>query len=422
MADLLPSFLQFKRKRQGDGPNRTGDGPNNTPEGATLNDDAPAAPKRIAPPLNVDPAAAEAPQPDPVTPAVGAVTPAGPVVTPEERRTLGALPLQHNAKGQTVGRPEYDDTGDRSTDLETYRQGLEAQRNPEHKGSRWWTALKEAGLGFITGGLPGAVVRGIHGAAAPNVEERRDRDREIARVEGEQGRVRAGQGWQAKLREAQEESALRTAQTEKVKVETAEIPKQNEAARDAKSQTRLLQQLRTAGRYKRGENAALDKKLDDAGMSVSDFEKGGKFQWHEAGGQVYMMDAGTGKIDYATTGGAAVQDRSKMPNAEGLTPAQAKQAEIASKNLQYREKKDAESLAQRQREHADRMALGRDSLAERVASRISSEASRKVTQGQAATRIKITLGRAKAWAEKENATWDDFVDALDANGVEITDK
>jgi hypothetical protein len=314
-----------------------------------------------------------------------------------------------NAKGETVTRPQFDNTGDREADLENYRQQLGDQRNPKNTNSRWWEALKETGRGFLQGGVFGAAARGIRAAAVPNVDERAARDREIGRVEGEQGKERERRGWQAKLADAQEQSDLRRAQTEKVKVETAEIPKQNEATRAGKAQTRILSQLRVAGRYRRGENPLLDKQIEDVGMSVSDFEKGGKFQWHEAGGQVYTMDAATGKVDYATSGGAAVQDRSKMPNAEGLTPAQAK-LDAFRKTALY------EQIKQREKERTSRegiAAAGRASADERAA------AGRASADKRALVGRRFGLMKLSVQAEKEGKTLEELVNEVQGLGGEV---
>jgi hypothetical protein len=62
-------------------------------------------------------------------------------------------------------------------------------------------------------------------------------------------------------------------------------------------------------------------------MNVSDFEKGGKFQWHTSGGQVYTMDSTTGAIAEGAVNDKAIVDASKVPDpTTGLTPGQTQAA------------------------------------------------------------------------------------------------
>lgn len=221
MADL-PSFLNFTRKRRG-GIEHTGDepvplggrdnsdGPKFLPGATTPTNAAPPPTPRVNPALDLDPSAAVVPE---APEAVALPMAVGPEVTGEQRRKMGLAPLPVNANGETVGKPQYDDTGNRGADLENYRRGLADQRNPEDRDGRWWTALKEAGRGLLEGGLMGAAARGLRGAVAPNVNERRQRDREIQRVEGEQAKDFQQQTWQQKLAEAQADIELKNANAE----------------------------------------------------------------------------------------------------------------------------------------------------------------------------------------------------------------
>ena len=200
MANNLPEFLQFTRKprrtmeaRTGEDLGVAGDVSNDSDGGAVLTD-----PKRIAPAVPAfDPALAEAPAPP------ASVEPTAKLeVSGAERRTLGPAPLPHNAKGEAVGSPEYDDTGAPAVDLENYRRGLEGQRNPEDRDGRVKSGVKTAARmfldtlthgGSVGAGIRNAVVGGAYGAAVPNANERAGRDREIRRVEREQSRVQANQ-------------------------------------------------------------------------------------------------------------------------------------------------------------------------------------------------------------------------------------
>jgi hypothetical protein len=423
MPDGLPSFLMFNRRKRGSTDVRAnepedvmpGDGPNNTPDAAARS--TPPAVKRMAPaldPVDVDGAPPAAP--------VGAADvpePAAPVVTGEQRRRMGPAPHMVDPRGRTVTTPTYDDTGDHAADLENYRRSLADQRNPKDRDGRLKTGVKEAARGFLENfvrgglyqGVRGAAVRGIYGAAVPNVDERRARDREIGRVEEEQGRVRAEQGWAAKLREAEEESAQRRAVTKKTEVETELLPEKAEAAETGRTQTRLLAQLRLAGRYKRGESAAFDRKLDDAGLMVMDFEKGGKIQWKEAGGQVYLLDDKTGRVTYATAEGQRVEDASKKPNAEGLTPSQAKLAEFRKTALY-------EQIRQRE---ADRAAANARHESGIAAADARAAAGRAATDKRAAAQRRISQAALALQAVKEGRTVEELVREAESLGYETYD-
>jgi hypothetical protein len=115
-------------------------------------------------------------------------------------------------------------------------------------------------------------------------------------------------------------------------------------------------------------------------------------------------------------------DKNRETRKEIATASVEQRREASSNNLKFRTKKQAEDRADRKAMHADRMSVARGNLAERVASRLSQEASRKLAIGQRATAIRISAAKARAWAEKEGADFDDFIDALDENGVIITDK
>jgi hypothetical protein len=203
-------------------------------------------------------------------------------------------------------------------------------------------------LGYVLGERLGNTLSGaIDRRAGP----RRQRQADIER----QQQVVAASGALDREKTAAEEQTIRNRLLNAQAANEEALPAYRKDALDAsnaaKQQARLLSQLRVAGRYKRGENPALDKQLDDAGLAVGDFERGGKFQWHEAGGQVYTMDAGTGRVGYATVGdaGAPVEDASKKPNAEGLTPIQAKTVEEREADRASRERITNRLIASRER-------------------------------------------------------------------------
>jgi hypothetical protein len=376
MADL-PPFLQFKRSRRGDqravdpserGPRDSGGGQTFLPGAATATNGAPPPAPRVNPALGLDPAAAEPPAPAPVGVTEAPAAAAAPAVSPEERRGMGPAPLQRNAKGQAVGKPEYDDTGDRAADLENYRQGLEAQRNPEHKGSRWWTALKEAGLGFITGGLHGAAVRGIRGVAAPNIEERRDRDREIARVEGEQGRVRTEQGWQAKLAEAQAD----------------------------------IEQKKAGAEYTR-QRPAIESDRNDLRRDIAN-------EGFETRKAIATMTDTTRRSE---------GDANRSTRKEIATDSNVSRERVAENNLRFRKEESEANRKLRQEQFAGHMKLGWANYAQRI-----EEAKQRAAQAADADRARgintaVSYAKAKAQADAKRFDLPDYIDILTEAGIKV---
>jgi hypothetical protein len=201
-------------------------------------------------------------------------------------------------------------------------------------------------LGNAIGQLAGKFVAGLINPGAD--EEMIDRPRALRAAQSAAQAEAAQEGTAQKRREAEQEAELRAAQIKKVKVETEELPKMNESKLRQGAQTRLISQLRVAGRYKRGENPGLDRQIDEAGMNVSDFEKGGKFQWHTSGGQVYTMDSTTGHIAEGAVNDKPIVDASKVPNAQGLTPAQAAAAADRDADRILRERLFEKGLASRE--------------------------------------------------------------------------
>ena len=104
-----------------------------------------------------------------------------PSVPPSE---AGTGPLLRDVKGRAISRPQMHETGDRLEDLGDYRRQLEDYRNPRNTNNNWLRTAAEVGLGFLQGGIPGAAVRGLRQAFNPNLDERQERDRELARVQG----------------------------------------------------------------------------------------------------------------------------------------------------------------------------------------------------------------------------------------------
>lgn len=210
------------------------------------------------------------------------------------------------------------------------------QSTPQDTNGRGRSALRMLGqpvpqsdsLGYTIG----AKLAGVGSALLdPSVDERTiDRPEQLARAQAGAQAEAAGEKRTTERRESKEEGEQRRARTKQIQVETEELPKMNAQKAAERTQTRLLSQLRTAKRYKRGENPALDQQIDAAGMAVSDFEPGGKFQWHTSGGQVYTMDSNTGNISEGASNDKSIVDASKVPDPKtGLLPYQA--AQLASR-------------------------------------------------------------------------------------------
>jgi hypothetical protein len=203
-------------------------------------------------------------------------------------------------------------------------------------------------LGRTAGAGIGGLLAGLINRRAD--EEQIDRPQQLARAQAQLQLDSATEKEQRERAESDARVASEKAQAEHTRTQTRLLPEQVDAAARAKMQATLLSQLRLAGRYKRGENATFDSALDAAGLSVSDFEKGGKLQWHEAGGQVYVMNPSTGETRYATVDGKPVEDASKKPGEDGLTPFQSRTFADHAAEREQRRQIEAERLAlERQR-------------------------------------------------------------------------
>jgi hypothetical protein len=366
MPDGLPQFLMFDRRKRGTTKRPTpGEAPGDTPPAP-----APQPAVKAAPPV-IDPAAAVVEPPPPAAVGVteaGVPVPAAPEVTGAQRRAMGPAPLQRNAKGETVGRPQYDDTGDRSADLANYDRQLESERNPKDRDGRWWTTLKEAGRGFLEGGLMGAAARGLRGAFSPNVNERRDRDRERARVAGEMGKERERQGWQAKLHETQADIDLKNANAEyarkRPEIETERNDLRETIARDGNETRKAIAGMNDATRRSEGDaNRSTRKEISGADRELRE--------------------------------------------------------RIASNNLKFRKEESEANRRQRQEQFAGRMKLGWANYGQRI-----EEAKQRAAQAAAADRARgintaVSYAKAKAQAEAKGFDLPDYIDILTEAGIEV---
>ena len=178
---------------------------------------------------------------------------AGPVVTGAERRALGPLPVMRDDKGESITRPEYDDTGDERTDLTNYERSLQMFRNPKDRDGRGWSTLKRAALGFaqgvgqtgsLAGGLGGAITGGVYGAVRPNWNERVERDAEQARVGARLKTIDERTASALDIEGARESNRLKSAQADYYR----DVKPVNDAAlREDREKRALLGQLGKMG-------------------------------------------------------------------------------------------------------------------------------------------------------------------------------
>lgn len=304
---------------------------------------------------------------DPEKPVDAAPAPLAKAVTP--------LPSVQESMGV-----EYDETRSaarpRKADPLAFEQGRNAdlrEMEPQ-KTPLWKRILVGGGLGLLMGGpggaIAGAAVGGLDKKSLGRMRQRRDVAESDDRVERMQRQEEAA--WKRRL-----------AASQVGENEAQAVSARSRAANDERRIGVMEGRLDELSRSNKERERDRD---EDRGVKVSEGDKN---------------RASREKVAFASI----EQRRAASEN-----------------NLKYRERKDAADRAQRREMHGDRMAQAHAALAERVNSRLSQEAARKVAQGQRATAIRISVAKAKAWAEKEGAQWDDFVDALDENGVVITDR
>jgi hypothetical protein len=161
-------------------------------------------------PFSVEAPAAEFPS-TPAPLARRTIDMAPPTQTFDDSPDLTPMPPEVSALRRRYTRPEMPDTGNPRTDLQSYAADLEGWRNPADRNGR----LKSFGLatlrglarGLATGnlgaGIGSAIAEGVHGLAAPNLDEREQRDEELARTYGRLGHINAVADADLKRRTAQ---------------------------------------------------------------------------------------------------------------------------------------------------------------------------------------------------------------------------
>jgi hypothetical protein len=95
---------------------------------------------------------------------------------------------------------------------------------------------------------------------------------------------------------------------------------------------------------------------------------------------------------------------------------------IADNNIKFKTHKAATDRADKKYENDRNYALKQEALVQRVKDRLSAEARAAGAQAISAKGVRISEAKARAWARLElgeGQNFDDFVDALTAEGVEI---
>ncbi len=132
----------------------------------------------------------------------------------------------------------------------------EKDRDSDHN---WWDVVKSAGLGFLNGGIGGAVAGGVQGAFDRNADEKM-----IDRIKT--ARLNETYANQVKREDAKLGQDYKRAQIENVYADN-ETAAANAATRKVLARRNiLLRQIQTMKRYKQGENPAFDERLKNAGI------------------------------------------------------------------------------------------------------------------------------------------------------------
>lgn len=319
-------------------------------------------------------------------------------LTAGDRAAAGRAPLMRDSKGRTVSKPRYENTGDRSRDLENYAADLDDYRDPKDTNG-WWGRLKAAlmggmgglaGTGDPLGGAGGALFGFLRNLISPNSDERDWRDGERRRVAGEQGR--------------EHERRMRGLQTREAAARVRDLEDKPERERE-------LAQMRS-----RPKPFVLGGKR----INYRPNEQTGEWEPYEE-----------------TAGGQPLVDASKVPNAEGLLPGQVnsnKQKELdrkareraAAANRQFRREENEADRKQRQEQFAGRMKLGWANYQQRIAEakerlrhNLETERQQAADESGRGVRAAISYRVAKERAHADGVDLPDYIDLLTDLGVEV---
>lgn len=174
-------------------------------------------PRTLAPVYN--PAAPGAQPTEPATMADKYMATATPVdeLTRDRRVTPPPVTLPLNVTYGPQGQPRGVEGGDSELERQqAYLDALEAYK-PENHNSRGKSALIGAGRGYLQGGLPGAIVGGIAHLIKPNLDEKYQRNVDIAGQKQRVGDLTAAELAKSKIASQSVEDDYKAAQADRLR-------------------------------------------------------------------------------------------------------------------------------------------------------------------------------------------------------------
>ena len=409
IGKALPDFLNFTRKRRAPMDERIPDGSSVVEAGMGVESDATAQDQPNSPEVDFQPSAPPSRNPwmDVFNPATKSsevdATATPPVVAPTVPNAIVPAGLPGTVENPTEGT--------RLQQIEAERNTLAAQRNPDDKDGRWWTALKEAGLGFVGGGLMGALTGGLRGAIAPNVNERRARDGEVKRLDREAARERQSTTWQQQLKLQESQINENNAQAQERRARPhMEADKTAARAKDQKARA-LVSIFRNLPEFdpNDAENADLVAQLKDAGLPVVAKKRGQQLK--------FIQDPKTGAWDVIAgdkaTGTATSSNVTTAGGGQLVTASAQKMVD------DFRRTKMYSDIRERTKDRASRegiAAANRNAANGRAAAGIAS-AEKRALAGR-----RFNLGRLAIQAEKEGKSLESLVKEIQSLDGEVYDE
>lgn len=231
-------------------------------------------------------------------------------------------PLAPNDSLPPVPRFDSEKTADKLAQIENKRYGFqkdergnilrdangkplyEKDRDTDHN---WWDVVKSAGLGFLNGGIGGAIAGGVEGAFDRNADEKMIDGIKTARLNNTYAE-------QVKREDAKLGQDYKQAQIANVYADNETAATNAETRKQLAQRNLLLRQLSLTKRYKRGENPQFDARLESAGVEQPDFEPGKKLKprfWDYATGKLMTFDDNNAIVPALTADGEEVVSGSK---------------------------------------------------------------------------------------------------------------
>lgn len=170
----------------------------------------------------------------------------------------------------TLERPRRTQPRDMVADLTSYRREVEA--NPEKLSRKrallvgLLQGLAAGAQNGIGGMLGGAATGAITGAISPNTISRFRNQGKLAEIDRDINSEVEREGALARIDYMRQRPAIQQQQMEQRAASQRSLSM-------SRKQAALLRQLSLQGKYKRGENPALDAQIDEADLEISDFDK-----------------------------------------------------------------------------------------------------------------------------------------------------